>query len=325
MPYQPSNSQVHVDRPLTNLSIAYVQKAMYFVAGRAAPTVPVQKRSDDYFLYNKGDFFRDEMQKRAPGAESAGSGWNNSTATYSCDVWALHKDIPDQIRNNTDQPLDLNWDAAIFLTQKALIRRDKIFAAAFMKTGVWTATGSDTAPSTKWDASSSTPIAQMRAGITAVHSTTGFRPNRVTMGQAVWDKLADNADLLDRVNQGQTPGGPAVVQAGALARILEIDQVLIMGGVETTSQEGDTDVQAFIGGTDTGVLVSYVAPNPGIMMPSSLYTFAWTGHLGANAEGGVMKTMRMDPLEFDRVEIQIAFDMKLIASDLGYYIPDVLT
>ena len=69
MPYQPSNSQVHVDRPLTNISIAYQQSATQFVAGRAAPTVSVAKKSDSYFQYNRADFYRDEMKKRAPATE----------------------------------------------------------------------------------------------------------------------------------------------------------------------------------------------------------------------------------------------------------------
>ena len=144
------------------------------------------------------------------------------------------------------------------------------------------------------------------------------------MGQMVWDALADNSDLIARVNAGQTPGGPAIVMASQLARILEIEEVLVMGGVEATSQEGATDAFEFIAGADTGVLVSYVAPTPGIMVPSSTYTFAWTGHLGANAEGGTISTMRMDTLRADRLEIEMAFDMKLVAPDMGYFIPNVL-
>ena len=91
----------------------------------------------------RATFFRDEMKKRAPATEAAGSGWNISTETYLAEVWALHKDIPDQIRANQDAPLDMERDATIFLTHKALLRKEKIFSANFMSTGVWTAPGSD--------------------------------------------------------------------------------------------------------------------------------------------------------------------------------------
>lgn len=326
MPFQPSMAQVHVNKPLTNISIAYMQSANQFVATRVAPTVSVPKSSDRYFAYDRDDFFRDSMQKRAPGAESAGSGYNvDNTPTYSVDVWALHKDIPWQIRDNADSPINMEADATRYLTQQALIRKEKLFAA-FMTTGIWTATGSDSAPGTKWDAASgSTPIEQMRAGLTAVHKSTGYRPNTIVMGQAVADKLFDNSELIDRVKYG-TQQQVSTFDTSELSALLKVPNVLVMGGVETTSQEGlATDTYDFIASTDSGVLICYVNPNPGIMMPSALYTFAWTGHLGANAEGGAVSMFDLRELKSTRVEIEMAIDMKLIASDLGYFIPDVLT
>ena len=324
MPHQPSLSQVHVNRPLTSFSIAYIQSARNFVANRVAPSIPVQKQSDAYFKHNKGDFFRDEMKKRAPATESAGSGWNISTETYLAEVWALHKDIPDQIRANQDAPLDMERDATIFLTHKALLRKEKIFSANFMTTGVWTAPGSDATPGAKWDEANSTPIADLRNAITAVQAITGFRPNRLTLGQRPWNAIIDNPDFISRVSGGQTPGGPAVVAANTLAAILEIDEVLVLSAIENVAQEGAADSLGFIAGNDTGALISYAATNPGLMMPSAMYTFTWNGYLGANAEGGVINTMRMPLLKADRVEIEMAFDMKLVGPDLGFYYTNVL-
>jgi hypothetical protein len=90
---QPTQSQVHVDRPLTNASTAYMQSNDKFIATRVAPIVPVEKQTDKITVYNKNDFLRDEAQKRADGTESAGSGYGLNTTGYSCDVFALHKDI----------------------------------------------------------------------------------------------------------------------------------------------------------------------------------------------------------------------------------------
>src|ERR1019366_265814 len=104
---QPTLQDVHVNRPLTNISVAYLQEAagVEFVADKAFPAVPVENKSDLYYTYARADFNRDEMQKRALSAESAGTGYNlNSTGTYNCDVWSLHKDVDDQIRSNSDSP-----------------------------------------------------------------------------------------------------------------------------------------------------------------------------------------------------------------------------
>lgn len=63
----PTRSQVHVNRPLTNISVSYQQSADAFVASRVFPVIPVDKQSDQYFVFNRSDQMRDEMRKRAPG------------------------------------------------------------------------------------------------------------------------------------------------------------------------------------------------------------------------------------------------------------------
>ena len=157
---QPTLQDVHVNRPLTNISVAYLQEAagVEFVADKAFPAVPVENKSDLYYTYARADFNRDEMQKRALSTESAGTGYNlNSTGTYNCDVWSLHKDVDDQIRSNSDSPLAPDRDATIFLTQKALIRRENQWVSKFFGTGIWTNKPVARRPRTPRTSSTGTP------------------------------------------------------------------------------------------------------------------------------------------------------------------------
>src|SRR4051812_28241543 len=97
---QPVKSDVHVDSILTNISVGFMQSADGFVADKVFPVVGVQKQSNKYFTYDRSFWYRSEMEKRAPGTESAGGGWGLTTASYSADVWALHKDIDAQTEAN---------------------------------------------------------------------------------------------------------------------------------------------------------------------------------------------------------------------------------
>ena len=134
---QPTQSDVHVDAILTGISVAYMQEADHFVAGKVFPSVPVQKQSDKFFTYTQADFFRDEVQYRADGTESAGSGYGLSTDSYSANVWALHKDIGDQTRANADAPLNMDQDATRYLAQQMLIRQERDWATNYFGTGIW--------------------------------------------------------------------------------------------------------------------------------------------------------------------------------------------
>ena len=211
--YTPTPGDVHVNTPLTQISIAYLQSQDQFVAAQMCPVIPVTKQSDRYYVYNRGDFFRDQMQKRAPGTPAASVGYRlDNTPTYFCDVWAEAKPIPDQLRGNADAVLNMDRDATEFLTQQALIRREKIFAANLFAAGKWgtDVTGKAAAPGAgeflQWNDGASTPIEDIRAGKLAIKQATGYPANTLVISEPVWLKLVDHPDLVDRVKYGQTNG-----------------------------------------------------------------------------------------------------------------------
>ena len=307
---QPTQSDVHVDAILTNMSVAYMQEAYAFVASRAFPQVNVQKQSDKYFTYSQGDFFRDQVQLRADGTQSAGTGYALSTATYSCDVYALHKDIGDQVRANSDVPLDPDMDATRFLTQQMLIRQEVEWASTAFTTGIW---GTDSTPGTLWSAANSTPIADVEAGKNTVLTNTGYVPNTMIMSYKVFSALMDNADIVDRIKYTSQDS----VTEDLLARLFNVDRVLIMAGTYNTAAEGATDSFSQIG--DRDALLCYTPTNPGLMVPSAGYTMVWSGLSAGMGTSSAISRFRMEAEKADRIEIEAAWDTKIVSSALGYF------
>lgn len=312
----PTMSDVHVDQPLTNISIAFLQDVKKFVANRVFPTVSVAKQSDKYFVYDRGDFYRSEAEFRAPSTEAAGGGWGLTTASYSADVLALRKDIDDAIRANADAPLDMDADAVRYLMQQMLIRRDKDWAAAFFTTSVWTGstTAGDITPGTLWSVSTSTPIQDVEAQMDSVEGKTGYRPNKLIVGVDVHSKLKNHPDVIDRYKHTQV----GIIDEQLLAAVFGVDEYIVARGVENTAAEGATDVFARIFAAKDAAVV-YSAPNPSLMQPSAGYIFAWTGYTGAGPDGQRISRYRMDHLRSDRVEAELAYDMKLVSAQLGAF------
>jgi hypothetical protein len=325
----PVPGDVHVNTPLTNISIAYLQDASNFVASRVFPNIPVTKQSDRYYTYDRGEFNRDEAEERAPGAESAGGSYTlDNTPTYFSKVYAFHKDIPDQVRANADAVLSPDREATEYVTHKALIKREKLWASNYFATSVWTTdiTGVASGPSTgevlQWNDADSTPIENIRTGKRTVLESTGFEPNTLVLGKAVYDTLVDHPDIVDRIKYGQTAGQPAMAGVEALMKLFEIERIFVMKAIENTAAKGATNVHSFIGGKKA--LLCYSAPRPGIMTPTAGYTFSWVGFLGAGSEGNRIKRFRLERIESDRVEIQMAFDLKKVAADLGYFFTSIV-
>jgi hypothetical protein len=105
--------------------------------------------------------------------------------------------------------------------------------------------------------------------------------------------------------------------------LFEIDEILVSDAIENTAAEGATAAHSFILGKHA--LLCYAAPSPGLQTPTAGYTFSWSGYMGASAEGTRMKQFRMEQIESDRIEIQMALDCKLVAADLGYFFNGVVS
>lgn len=317
---QPSLGDVHINRPLVDVSVAYMQSDTEMIATRMFPQVSVQKRSDLFYVYSRADWYRSEARRRAPGTESAGSGWNLTTQSYSCDRWAIHKDVSDDIRQNSDQALNPDMEATEYVTQQCMLAREIVWTDSYFAAGIW---GTDTTPGTLWDAANSTPIEDIRAQIYNVKAATGYKPNVLALSPRVWLVLQDHPDFTGRINSGQTPGGPAIVNLQTLAAVLELQEVMIAWGVRNTAIEGAAEATDFIVGNHA--LLAYRAPSPGLMTPSAGYTFAWTGLLGAGAFGNRIKTFRLEREEVDRVECDLAFQCNVVAPELGVLFEDPIS
>lgn len=308
---QPTANDVHVDAILTNISVAYIQEQAAYVASRIFPTVPVEKQSDKYFIYTKGDWFRDEAQLRAPATESAGSGYSLSTATYSSQVYAFHKDVDDQVRANADNPLNPDRDATTFVTQRMLLRQEIQWASDFFTTGVW---ANDVTPTNLWnDYTASDPIGDVETGKATMLNSTGYLPNTLVMGYDVFRQLRNHPDIVDRVKYTSAEN----VTEDILARFFGVDRILVARAIKNSGAEGAANSFGSIYGKNAALY--YVAPTPGLLTPSAGYTFAWRGvsdGMGANI--GITR-FRMPELRADRIEAQMAWDNKVIASDLGYF------
>lgn len=322
---QPSINSVHIDAILTNISVAYMQKAENFIADKVFPIIPVDKKSNKYFVYRKNDWFRDEAQRRADATESAGSGYNLDTDSYSADVWAFHKDVGDQTVANADAPLSPLREAAEFVTHRLLLRRELQFVSDFFNTGVWGKdwAGVASSPSTdqfiKWsDYSNSDPLEDIEAAKEQILSTTGHEGNTLVLGYQVFRKLKNHPDLVDRIKYTTRD----VITEDVMASLFGVDRVLVAKAIKATNAEGATGAYAFAYGKAAGLF--HVAPQAGLLTPSAGYTFAWTGVSGGLNQVIGTSNFRMESLKADRVEAEMAFDNKVVGSDLGFFFSDAV-
>jgi hypothetical protein len=329
---QPTARAVHVDQPLTNISIAFLQNANNFVASRVFPNIRVQKQSDVYYRYDRGFFNRNQAKLRAPATEAAIAGFGLDTDSYFAKVVALKTQLAWQVMANADTPVQLERANTELLLHQMLIEKEVDWASKYFGDSIWGTQydGVAASPGTdeviQWsDATSGDPIGDVRTAKTDILESTGFEPNTMVMSQRVMDALVDHPDIVDRIKYSGGVGNqnPARTTVQALSQLFEIDRILVMRAIQNTAAEGLTNAHSFIGGKNA--LLAYVAPTPGLMTPSAGYTFTWSGYQGASNEFGVSVERReRDLIKATEVETEMAYVHKLVANDLGTFFKDIV-
>lgn len=330
MPHMDNNG--HIDRALTNISVAYQQGADAFIADKVFPMITVVKQSDVYFSYSKADAFRDDVRERGKGAESVGFEWNVHEADpYYCKKYAIHYDISPEEKVNYDAPLNLDRDTVEILTGKVLLNREINFKNKFLKTGIWgkditgVASGATGNQVVKWSVATSTPLEDINKIMLDMASKTGVKPNFAIMSPNVLYALKQHDEIMDLIKYTQQ----GVITTQLIAKLFELDDIFIPWGVVNSgpaTKDGE-DASATTNFIYSGtMLVGYRPKTASLKTPSAGYIFAWTGLEGSSAYGSRITRIRMDELGYgtERIEAEMAYDQKQICADMGTFLTDLI-
>jgi hypothetical protein len=309
------NDVTAVDPVLTNFALGYMQGDARFVAERVSTPVPVSDVSGTYYVFDKKYWFADEFKQRAPGSPYAEADFGLSTATYDALQWALSKSVADETRAANQAPLDLEQAAIRFLSGLAMIRKERLFAAAAMATSVW---ATDNTTATDWDDySAGDPVSDFLTAKRTISQSTGQTPNTMVMGEIVADALQLHPDLIDRIKY--TQAATAMSIDNALASIFGVSNFLVGKAIYNSANEYTTMTGAGI--IDDDCLVCYVDPGAGVFGATAMKRFHWAPGGGL---GGVRPLFRDEANDRDKVKFKMQFVDKVVATDLGYFFSDIV-
>jgi len=296
---RPTARDSHIDRAMTNISIAYRNNA--YIAEEVFPLVTVDKQSDLYFVFDKASWFRARSGPRAPGTRAPRADYTLSSSPYLCINDSLAKEISDEVRNNADAPLRPDITATEFVTDGLLLGLEKRVATLVTACANWAAASN---PGTLWSTTTSDIWADIDTAVNAVVSSIGREPNVAILGWPVWKAMRNHPDFIDRVKYTRQTGR---VEPQDLRSWFGFEKVLIGKAVENTAEEGAAVSMSFIWGKH--FWVGYVADAPALETPSAGYVFRWGNR--------VVERFREDQEHTDVVAAEHFTDEVICASDAG--------
>jgi hypothetical protein len=266
-----------------------------------------------------------DVKKLAPRTEVSRIGMAISNDSYFADVYGIGMDFDEQTIANEDAMLEVRAAGAQTLINRVMIEREQQFASTFFTAGAWS---TDVTPANLWsDYTLSTPITDVTtARRTMQLKSGGFKPNTMVVGKEVRDILVNHPDILSRLNGGATVSNTALITDAKLAEIFEVENFYVMESVANTAAEGLAEVNGFIGGKNA--LLVHTPRTSGLMTPAAGLTFAWNNIPNVNNLGITVESFSDDALKrqqvAEHIQVKMAYDMKIVGADLGYFFDAVV-
>ena len=294
---------------MSRISIGYKNPEVNYIADKVFPIVPVDKQSDYYYLWEKGFWFRNHVERRAPGAIYTEGGLELSAVQYVCAQYGLAYPLPREVVANQDVAVNLERTGAEWLADQFMLNREIACSAGVFVASVWgtdlTLTGA-----TQWsDYEASDPLGAIDTAKNTIRAATGVTPNTLILGQQVWDKIKWHPDLVDKFKFTQT----GILTEPLIAKVFDVPNLMVGSAIYNTVKEGVTFSGAFIWGKEAVLL--YVPPSPGLMTPASGYTFVWNQGMGLTT---TIKNIPDDLRNRDVLQGDQFFVHKITGGPLGY-------
>jgi len=222
--------------PLQNVSIAY--RNLQFIGDRVFPIIDGSDPKAKIYKYLKGAWFRDEAGVRAPGARARRGGYTVTPVSIATLEYAYATEVTDEDRrfatSRMAPPLQPDMDAIEFSTDKIDLKKEIRIAAA-VKSSTWVdgnATGEDAEGLWAPAGNTNTFLADIVTGKKALKAQ-GILANSLLMDYATF--LAVKA--CDAITGQIKYTSPESITAAMLARILELDEVLVGMAIYSSAKE----------------------------------------------------------------------------------------
>jgi hypothetical protein len=248
------------DRMLTQVSLEFQPGG--FIADDVLPVVGVNFESAGYYTFDDGNFNIPEA-KRNPRGVYKEIDFGMSTDNYRAEEFGIETRIDDRERRNAPGPLNLDVSKTRRATNGILLNRERRVANLVTNTSNVTQ-NTTLVGAAQWSDPTSDPSVTARAARTAIRSKTGVRPNRLVLGNDVFEALRIHPKVIDFMD-----GGRASEQD--LADYFEVARVIVAGAIYNSAKEGQTATLTDLWGKDA--LFFYQSPIVSADEPSFGYQF----------------------------------------------------
>lgn len=300
-------TQVHIDKALSNYSLAYRNSA--YCADVIAPAVTVQFESDRYFVYGR-EQFRIPPALRQDKSETREIGYSLSSESYQCREYGYHELISDRERENSDNALRPELDATEHLTETLMLDREYRVANTILDSGNagwgdYSGTHFENLANAWDNLAAADPRGDFYHAKFMVFKDSRKQATHAFIPTETGYQLAQ----CQQVDELRKYTDPSLLTQSGLPPVVWGLKVVEPQSTYDTAQEGQVASYAETWGNN--VVVSHINPNP---MGLRTLTFALTFQKRAFE----VRKWREEKKRSDVIEVTHLYDSKIVAPACGF-------
>lgn len=311
-------SDAHRTPLLDNFSIAFFQEEEGFIARQVFPTIGGESTGKYYKITTPKT---NEAKLRAPGTEAEEGAWDLEQLEYGCKQYGYKEKIPEELISATGPSAKADEVSTRSVAEVLAINEETRFVDTYMKTGVWSrdvagAAADAAATYIYWSTSAtSKPVKNILTERLGIKQRSRRFPNVLVLGAELEPILLEHPDIIGKLNNGQTPGGPAMASLADLAKVFRVEKVIVASAVA-----GADDAFIF---PSKSAWLGFANPTPSKMTPSAGYRFT-DQDLAGNSDG--IRNWRYwdQPRRSWFIETAVDDEFKVVSTECGVWLGNMI-
>lgn len=298
-----------------------------YIASRVLPVMDVASQAGNFGKIPLEQLLQQRETLRSPGSGYARGNWTFDKATYATDEHGAEEPIDDREAKMYAEYFDAEQVSTMRAFSAVLRNAEQRAADLVFNTSTWTGSGLTTAITNEWDSNHTTnavPINDVEAAVQKVYDGSGLWPNALIINRRVFRNLRNLDQIVDRIESGGAGNAskPSDITAEMLARVFDLDYVIVAGTSRNSALEGQSATPTQIWSSEYA-MVCRVAVSNDMKEPCIGRTFHWSQD--GSSIGGTVESYRDEVIRGNVIRVRHDVDEVILYPQAGHLLSNATT
>lgn len=298
-----------------------------YIATQVLPVMNVASQAGTFGKIPLEQLLQQRSTLRAPGSGYARGNWTFETTTYATVEHGAEEPIDDRESRMYADYFDAEQVSTMRAFSSVLRNAEQRAADLVFNSTTWTGGGLTTAVTNEWDANhtaNAVPITDVEAAVAKVYDGSGLWPNALIINRKVFRNLRNLDQIIERINSegAGNASKPSDITAEMLARVFDLDYVIVAGTSRNSAKEGQAATPVQIWDSEYA-MVCKIATSSDMREPCIGRTFHWSDD--GSSIGGSVESYRDETVRGDVVRVRHDVDEFVLYPQAGHLLSNVTT